>query len=66
MREPTNLRDHRVLGLQARVARAERIADAIETAMEICQRARAQGTGMVVYPVSDIELILEALTGKRP
>jgi hypothetical protein len=46
--------------------RAAKIAEAVETTREICQRARAQGSGMVVYPVSDIELILEALTGARP
>ena len=44
--------------------RAARILEAIEDCREISERARAQGSGMVIYPVTDIELLLEALAGR--
>lgn len=46
--------------------RAARIADAIEMCRDVSARARAMRLGLVVYPVSDVELLIEALTGARP
>lgn len=61
MPEPIDIRSRR-----EQPSRSTQIAAAIELARDISARARAQGSGLVCYPVEDIELILDALTGRGP
>lgn len=60
MAEPVDIRGHVRTQSPQRTAR---IAEAIEICREVSERARAMRLGLVAYPVSDVELLLEALTG---